>query len=410
MKYIDSYNLLKSKVNYNDDIIEIDKNITIRNFTFKSKFYTILPGEKHYTCHQHNNYTTDKCYNFDNKVGIINEVLDIHDSQIEDNKLFRYHVISPANSNKTSQIVLMLHGFNEKHWYKYLPWAKNIVETTGKTMVLFPIAFHMNRAPQAWSNTRMMYEASTQRKQQFPYILHSSLSNIAISSRIHAKPQRFVWSGLQSYYDVIQFIEDYKEGNHPFITPDAEIDIFAYSIGAFLSQILIMTNHKEYFSKSKLAMFCGGAVFNRLSPVSKFILDSEANVNLYSFIVEHIESHLKKDERLNHYLNNTEHPEGANFLSMLNYKVMSDMREDAFRKISNRIMAVALTQDNVVLPYEIVNTLQGKNHDIPVNVYETDLPYTYKHEDPFPALEKIKDEVDKCFKDIFSYISKFLLT
>ncbi|MDR1055032.1 MAG: DUF6051 family protein [Prevotellaceae bacterium] len=406
MKYIDTFKLLKSRVNYDDDFIEIDNNTVTRNFLFSSKYFTILPGERFYSCHQHD-YTTDKSYNFDIKTGIVDEVLDIHDSQICDNTSFRYHVFSPVSTAKAKQIVLMLHGFNEKHWHKYLPWAKHIVETTGKTVVMFPIAFHMNRAPQTWSEIHMMYEASALRKQQFPNILHSSLSNVAISTRIHAKPQRFVWSGLQTYYDIIHFIEDYKMGKHPFIIADASIDIFAYSIGAFLAQILMMTNYKNYFGKSKLAMFCGGAVFNRLSPVSKFILDSEANVNLYSFIVEHLESHLKKDERLNHYLN-FEHPEGISFRSMLNYKVMSDLRENLFRAMSNRMMALVLTQDNVVPPYEVVNTLQGKNRDIPVLIKDVDLPYPYKHEDPFPALEKIKDLVDENFKNVFTFIGNFL--
>lgn len=407
MKYIDTYNLLKSKVNYDDDFIEIDDKTVIRNFTFSSQNFKILPGEANYACDKHD-YTTDKCYNFDNETGIVNDVLDIHDSTIEDNKAFRYHVFSPAGTTHTSQIVLMLHGFNEKDWQKYLPWAKRIVEKTGKTIVMFPIAFHMNRAPLAWSEKRMMYEASLQRKKKFPNLLHSSLSNVAISTRIHAKPQRFVWSGLQTYYDVINFIEDFKAGNHPFIKPNTQIDIIAYSIGAFLAQILIATNYNNYFDKTKLAMFCGGAVFNRLSPVSKFILDSEANVNLYSFIVEHLESHLKKDERLSHYLNNPEHPEGLSFRSMLNYKVLSNLREDVFRKMSNRMMAVTLSQDSVVPPYEVVNTLQGRNRDIPVNVYEIDFPYPYKHEDPFPALEKYQDDVDEQFNKVFEPICDFL--
>ena len=91
----------------------------------------------------------------------------------------------------------------------------------------------------------------------------------------------------------------------------------------------MMTNHRNYFDKSKLVMFCGGPVFNRLSPVSKFILDSQANVALYSYIVEHLDSHLKKDEKLRHYLCGC--PEGISFRSMLNYGLMSDLREERLR-------------------------------------------------------------------------------
>jgi len=67
-----------------------------------------------------------------------------------------------------------------------------------------------------------------------------------------------------------------------------------------------------------------------------------------------------------------------------------------------------LKQDMVVPPYEVVNTLQGKNRDIPVRVDIHDFPYAYKHEDPFPVLEKISDEVDDAFKRVFDPIGEFL--
>ena len=201
-------------------------------------------------------------------------------------------------------------------------------------------------------------------------------------------------------------MEEYKSGQHSFIAADAELDVFAYSIGAFLAEILLMSNHKSYFDKSKLVMFCGGPVFNRLSPVSKYILDSQANVALYSYMVEHLESHLRKDEKLRYYL--SESREGLCFRSMLNYSVMSDLREERLRAIADRVLAVALKQDKVVPPYEVANTLQGKYRDIPVRVDIHDLPYPYKHEDPFPALEKISDEIDAGFERVFEPIVKFL--
>jgi len=399
MKYIDTYKLLKSNINYTDAQITIPKVMEVRNFTFTSNNCNILPDD-----------TPDDAlngYDPSSKVGIVHEMLNIHDSGVKDNISFRYHVFSPVGTEKAKKIVLMFHGFNEKYWHKYMPWAKHIVDTTGKTVVLFPIAFHMNRAPQEWSDTRLMYEVSNRRKELFPDIIHSTLSNVAISTRLHTKPQRFVWSGLQTYYDVIQFIDEYKSGQHPFIAPNAEVDMFAYSIGAFLAEILMITNHKNYFDKSKLVMFCGGPVFNRLSPVSKFILDSEANVALYSYMIEHLDSHLRNDEKLRHYL--CERPEGISFRSMLNYGVMSELREERLNAIGSRLLAVALKHDTVVPPYEVANTLQGKYRDIPTRVDIYDLPYPYKHEDPFPCLEKISDEIDAGFKRLFYPIGKFLL-
>ena len=397
MKYIDAYKLLKNSINYTDNHITIGEIIEARNFDFTSNSYKILP-----------NGSDDSLNGYDLRceTGITHEMLGIHDADVKDNMSFRYHVFSPVGTKKAKKIVFLFHGFNEKYWHKYLPWAKHIVDETGKTVVLFPIAFHMNRAPQEWSNTRLMYEVSNRRKELFPDIIHSTLSNAAISTRMHTKPQRFVWSGMQSYSDVIQLMDEYKSGQHPFIAPDAQVDLFAYSIGAFLAEILIMTNHKDYFDKSKLVMFCGGTVFNRLSPVSKLILDSQANVALYSYIIEHLESHLRMDEKLRHYL--CERPEGISFRSMLNYGVMSDLREERLRVICDRVMAVALKQDTVVPPYEVANTLQGKYRDIPVRVDTLDFPYPYKHEDPFPALEKISDDVDTGFRRVFDPIGKFL--
>ena len=61
-------------------------------------------------------------------------------------------------------------------------------------------------------------------------------------------------------------------------------EVITYSIGCLLAEILKLANPKGYFTQSRLCLFCGGPVFDRLSPVSKFILDSEANVALYSYI------------------------------------------------------------------------------------------------------------------------------
>ena len=333
--------------------------------------------------------------------------LDIADAQIMENRRFRYHVFHPSGKDRAQQIVLMFHGFNEKDWAKYLPWAKKISEHTGKTIVCFPIAFHMNRAPQDWSNRRKMYAVSELRRSKFPHILHSTLSNVAISTRLHSRPQRFFWSGLQTYNDVIQLIETIKAGQHPLITSNADIDFFAYSIGCLLAEILMMTNRNGYFDRSRLFMFCGGSVFNRLSPVSKFILDSEANVALYSFVIEHLENHLKKDTRLNHYLSEA-HPEGVYFRSMLNYGKMMSYREDAFRRIGRRMMSVTLENDTIIPPYEVMNTLQGVRRDLPAQVETLRFPYEYKHEDPFPATETLAGEVTCQFRRVFDMAGDFL--
>ncbi len=403
MKYIDLYKHLKEIENYKDDEIIINDSLIMRNYNFESKYKNILPGGR---CN-HDDYEYVPSQPEDFEPDIIQEMLNKTDAEIPENINFRYHIIMPRNEIKSKGIIFMFHGFNEKTWHKYLPWAAYIVSKTGKSVVMFPLAFHMNRAPAEWSGAHEMYKVSQQRKERHPDVINSSLSNVAISTRLHNKPQRFIWSGLQSYYDVIDLVKDFKAGNHSAIDADATIDFCSYSIGTFLGEVLMMTNKNGYFSDSKYATFCGGPVFNRLFPVSKFILDSEANVSLYSFVVEHIESHMKRDPILNKALNEP-YEEGINFRAMLNYKTLTSYREEKFRDMADRFYAVTLQQDEVVPPYEVINTLQGGRRDIPIKVDVLDLPYKYRHEDPFPALNKIQDEVDENFRLIFDKISNFL--
>jgi hypothetical protein len=94
---------------------------------------------------------------------------------------------------------------------------------------------------------------------------------------------------------------------------------------------------------------------------------------------------------------------------MLNYGVMSDLREERLRALAERLLAVTLKQDTVVPPYEVANTLQGKYRDIPVRIDMFDLPYPYKHEDPFPLSEKYSDDIDVGFKRVFTPICDFFL-
>ena len=125
-------------------------------------------------------------------------------------------------------------------------------------------------------------------------------------------------------------------------------------------------------------------MFNRFSPVSRFIIDSEANVALYSYIIEHLENHLKRDEWLRHYLTE-QHPEGESFRAMLNYNLLRNEREQMLGRIGGRVYALALEGDLVAPPYEVINTLQGIRRDIPIEVEVLDFSYPYTHENPFPS-------------------------
>lgn len=404
MNYQDLYRSFKDKTNYSDERIQTEHKLVIRNFSFRSRTRFPLPAGfddvEGSIVAAYPNSQAEK----DEALILINQ----SDQEIEENLDFRYHMIMPSNMGRARNVIMMFHGLNEKYWTKYLPWAAYLAQKTDRAVLLFPIAFHMNRAPALWNDAHAMHRLSKQRRQTYPDTVHSSFSNVAISTRLHARPERFVWSGLESYHDVIDLVETIKADKHPAVFPDAGIDFCSYSIGTFLGQILLMTNKNGYFSRSRYATFCGGPVFNRLSPVSKFILDSEAGVSLYSYLVEHLESHMKNNKELNQLLSG-DYDEGVTFRSLLEYRKSMPYREDKFRWLSKRFYAIALADDAVVPPYEVINTFKGSKRDIDIRVDVLDFPYPYRHEDPFPVNQgKIAHEVDKQFRRTFDLISGFL--
>ena len=406
MSYRDDYLFLRDKFNQKDEFITLKKyRQNIFNTPFESFNYDLLPGEEHYHCQLHNESFEDS-YSLDNKISAphLDELLRIDDSHIEENIFFTYPIFKPFTLKKSKDVIILLHGLNEKSWEKYLPWAHKLVEYTGKTVILFPIAFHMNRAPARWADPRFMNKVCKERKQFYPKVTNSSLANAAISTRLQFLPQRFFWSGLQTYYDILQMINQIRNDEHPHIHKDAHIDFFAYSIGSFLAELMIMANENNYFKTSKLCMFCGGPLLNRMSPASKYILDSEANVAIYSFFIEHLEVELQRDKRLAHYFGEPHHI-GHYVKSMLDYNKMITFRENRLKKISKRVSALALQKDKVVPSIEVELSLHGHDNKIPIKVKSFDFPYPYDHVFPFPITEKYKKEVDKCFTKSMKFIA-----
>ncbi|MDR2200212.1 MAG: DUF6051 family protein [Deltaproteobacteria bacterium] len=335
------------------------------------------------------------------------EVLALPDPEIKENASFRFHVFRPEGEEPRKAVIL-LHGFNERGWTKYLPWASRIAEKTGAAVILFPIAFHMNRSPALWKDAHRMRLVSTLRKKLHPEIVHSTLSNAAVSLRMTHDPWRFFWSGLESLFDVNQLAAEILAGKIPGIAKDAQIDLFTYSIGSFLGEIVLMTNEKGLFSGSKLCCFCGGAVYERLCPVSKFIMDSEAAQSLRSALVENLDAHIENNPALANYLSDGATVAGGNFLSLLKRSRRAEDREKKFKDLASRIYAVALKEDQVVPAADVSETLKGAKGDTGVRVDVLSPSHRYRHEDPFPVAEKDFREVDQSFDEIFNAFADFL--
>lgn len=329
------------------------------------------------------------------------------DIKIEENNNFNYFLFKKKLTGKSKNVIILLHGLNEKQWDKYLPWAKALLEKTGKDVILFPISFHMNRAPSSWGNSRLMNKLSEFRNRTNPSNKSSSFVNASISNRLQLKPARFLWSGIKTINDIIQLLNQIFEGKHPLVSQDAKIDFFGYSIGAFLSEILFMANPNNMLNNSRLFIFCGGSTFNKINPVSRFIIDHTANYILRSYYVNEFESQIKSNEGLKNYFIKF-NSFAIHFKSMLDYNKMKSYREKRLRLVSSKITALALKKDVVFPPENVYDTLTGDKHDIPVKVKSMDFPYDYDHVNPFPLNEKIEHLVEEAFSEVFDFASKEL--
>jgi len=370
MDYLDLHRTLKKAILPELDTLRLGDGLWVSQLDFTSGNERILSGESHYSCSLHGALDSEPEPSAP-ALNIPPRFLDSHDSRIKENRNFRYAVFHGAGARRAGEVLLLFH------------------------------------APAEWSEPRLMHRLSEQRRGDFPDVVGSSLSNVAISSRLHAQPQRFIWSGLQTYFDVVQLLKVIHQDRHPLVEPGARVDILGYSIGGLLAQVLLMTNPEHLLDRSRLCLFCGGALFNRILPVSKFILDSETSAALRSYLVTDLERHLGQDPRLRHYLGGA-HPEGLLFRSMLNEAVLGQEREAQFRRIAPRLLAIALEQDTVMPPSAVINALKGAKRDIPARVEVMDFPYPYQHEDPFPSQVARRGMVEGSFRRVFDTIADFL--
>ena len=379
MLYSKLVTLFSGGVSFLDDEVPFGKTLVVRNFSFHS------PARQRGGPSQ--SLIADSAAGSEQP-----------DEEIQENNDFRYHVLMPAHVEKARNVVIMLHGLNERYWTKYLPWAASVAETTGHAVVLFPLAFHMNRAPALWADPQRMAHLSRERKRVLPALTSSSFVNAAISARLCEQPERFVLSGLESYYDLIKLVEIIKSGLHPAVDKDATIDFFTYSIGTLLGDLLMMSNMSGYFSASRHVSFCGGPVVSGLHPESKFILDSEA--------VRKLRQCLLSKERLEALLSDNSEVEKA-FRCMLDYGTGSSERQERLQGMGARRYVIALADDHVVMVNEIRNTF-GEKEKNGIHVDIMQYTYKYRHEDPFPVLKKMFSNIDRQYQRTFDKICHFL--
>ena len=406
MNYNELYDILKENFEKEGDFKVIkDLNLTIETIPFLSKKADLLNGsfcetscEKHHANFKENNEKYI-LYGF--------PAIDSKDFDIERNKYFNYYILKRADVEVAEGTIIFFHGLNEKKWDKYLPWAYELAQKTKKAIILFPIAFHMNRAEEIWSDRHKMAEVAQFRKKNYPENTSCSFVNAAISSRLEAHPQRIFWSGFQTYSDVIQVVKNIRNHQIQSISPETSIDLFGYSIGSFLSMILKMADPEGIFENSKLFCFCGGMTIDRMFPISKYIMDARAAIKMQTVFAELLSSDFQSDERLGHFQDEKLHPQESWFKMMLRYNYFQKEREDRIKKLHHQIKLYVLEKDEVAPPIEALNTLQGGYRNIKTEVEIQDFPYEYSHMVPFPLTNKIQKEVTEAFQHFVNSASEF---
>lgn len=339
------------------------------------------------------------------------------DRDVPENLRFRYPVFVPGRARNSAAgeggradfdgAIILLHGLNEKSWLKYLPWALELAEKTARPVVLFPIAFHMNRAPAAWSNPREMIGVSRERRRVFAGVEKSTFVNAALSHRVQFAPHRFLTSGLQSYYDVTDLARHIRSGADRLFKEGARVDIFGYSIGATLAELLLLSDPAGLFADSRAFLFCGGSVMDRTNPVSKAIMDGEAHRGLLRFLEQ-----LVSDAR-------DSLPRGIAALkaglweveiarSLLFTNTLRNVREKAMRAVGDRIAALAMVKDRVFPPAGLEASWQATDGSMLMNITTAAPDFDYAHEQPLPVDSPAPAAVDRFFKEMISQASAHL--
>jgi hypothetical protein len=374
MVYTKTYNELKSVFTNENRIISIpDSDIKIHNIYFRSD----APENE-----------------FSNK----------NDTLITENSSFSYPVFIPGD-RKSDKVILLLHGLNERSWIKYLVWAYYLAKNTDSYVILFPISFHINRSPASWKDPRAMVHFMKVRNSSFEDVGMSSFANIALSNRLTEDPLRFFKSGFQTTSDIIKLLSGIRDGTHEIIPRTTNFNIFAYSIGAFLAEIILMGNPEKLFTGSKLFIFCGGSVFSNMQGSSKLIMDSLAFDRVYRYYLFEFEKTLTGKGPFVDFLLTSQI--GMAFRSMIDLGRLKIFRENILNKLRDQIHSVSLLKDTVIPSKGIISTLGNINKKGVVDIW--DFPYPYSHENPFPVFNfPVSKKVDYWFERVFSEASLFL--
>lgn len=299
------------------------------------------------------------------------------DCEIEDNLDFRYPLLrghsAPGDNTRSRHLIILLHGLNERSYSKYVPWAYQLWRATGAAVALFPLSFHVNRVHPNWGRELKQHLG---RRQEVPRNENVHAFNCVLSERLDVHPERFFWGGLQSYGDVVGLVRQIRAGEHPYVDPEAQIDLLGYSAGGYLSLGLMLVDEEGLFKDSRCVLFASGAVLRSTHLSTRLIMDMACEISLMKLYVRF--TLRLATPRLAHWL--TDHEEGRWFRALFGEESERPRLEARLRELAPRLLAIANSNDDVIPAGAVLNTMQGLHRDTGVRVETLALGV---HEHPF---------------------------
>ena len=206
------------------------------------------------------------------------------DRDITENRRFTYLMIEPINPSGAGfdEVFILTHGLNEGNPAKLFPWAYNLAVGLNMPVLIFPLAFHIDRRSDSWGFSTQV-KLSEQRA-AVPGNRLTSPFNARISHRLSEAPERFTRAGLQSYYDLVYLCDVISSGRHPGCRQDAVPHFLGYSTGGYLVFNLMLSNPGNRFPDSRCVLFASCAPLKDVHPASIFIVDQEAGDRLTGFL------------------------------------------------------------------------------------------------------------------------------
>lgn len=318
------------------------------------------------------------------------------DSRIAENFRFQIPIIRTTDSFQSEKAVILLHGLNERSWIKYWSWAASLAEKLGRPVILFPISFHMNRAPASWSNARTIHDIMNHNPKDSLATSSTTFVNYMLSKRLITNPIRFISSGIQSVLDFQKLIQQADKQKIIELKGIRTFDVFAYSIGGFLTQIMLINNFLTSAKSWRTFLFCGGAPFEAMNGISKFIMNKEAFSNIFQFYMNQTEREIKMLTPLGRFL--LHDSLGQSFRAMTSPQRNPTLLKSAFSALGERLGVITLQKDAVIPAASTIKLFAGSG----VQVAATDFDYPYTHENPFPLTgdQPIREKVNIAFNFI----------